>query len=118
MKNNRRLARRKAHEGVFVFEKRGDGLGGGGGGVGITFIREHGELGTSGTRTRRAHVNGLIPDGVATVRWSIGRLTGTEKVQDNMISFDVAADAARAFPEKMVWRDAGGKIVRVVRERR
>ena len=45
-------------------------------------------------------------------------ITRTDRVQDNMVSFDVARSAEDAFPDKMVWRDADGKVIRVVRERR
>ncbi|HEX6715274.1 MAG TPA: hypothetical protein VF066_17925 [Thermoleophilaceae bacterium] len=129
--SNRRLARRGPREGVFVFEKRGDGVSGGGGGGGLRFLREYGQFGTSGIDNRSAHVNGLIPDGVATVTSTFGAvysrgprrkprrypkpITRTDPVQDNMVSFDVARSAENAFPSKMVWRDADGKVVRVVR---
>jgi hypothetical protein len=131
VKNNRRLARRGPREGVFVFEKRGDGMGGGGGGGGLRFLREHGQFGTAGTNDRSAIVSGLIPDGVATVTSTFGTtysrgpgrkprrypkpITRTDVVQDNMVSFEVARSAEDAFPDKMVWRDSDGKVVRVVR---
>jgi hypothetical protein len=134
VRNNRRLAKSIPREGVFVFEFRPDGLGGGGGGVGAKFIRENGEFGSSGTRDGSAVVNGLIPDGVATVTSFFSRkaprgpgrrpkvypktIERTDRVQDNMISFTVARDAEDAFPVKMIWRAADGSIVRVVRERR
>jgi hypothetical protein len=43
-------------------------------------------------------------------------ITRTDQVQDNIVSFEVARSAEDAFPGKMVWRDADGKIARVVRE--
>jgi hypothetical protein len=130
--DNRRLARRGPHEGVFVFEKRTDGIGGGGGGVDLTYLREHGQFGSSGRSDQSAVLSGLIPDGVATVTSTFGTtysrgpdrkprryakaITRTDPVQDNMVSFKVARSAEDAFPEKMVWRDAAGKIVKVVRD--
>jgi hypothetical protein len=120
---NHELARRRPYEGVLVLERRADGgIGGGGGGVNAQFIREQGEFATSGTRSRQAIVNGLIPDGVATVTSFFAAGAGqpaierTDTVQDNMISFVVDRDAAVAFPSKQVWRAADGSIVRLVRQ--
>jgi hypothetical protein len=131
--SNRRLATRGAREGVFVFEKRVDGTGGGGGGGGVAYLRKYGQLGSSGTNDGTAIVNGLVPDGVATVTSTFGTtysrgpgrkprrypkaITRTDPVQDNMLSFQVARSAEDALPEKMVWRDGDGKVVRVVRHR-
>jgi hypothetical protein len=133
VRNNRRLAHRKPQEGVFVFERSGDGVRGGGGGAGLSFLRERGQFGTSGTNDRSAVVSGLIPDGVATVTSTFGTtysrgsgrkprryakpITRTDPVQDNIVSFEVARSAEDAFPDKMVWRDAERKIVKVVRDR-
>jgi hypothetical protein len=131
VRGNRELARRGPREGVFVFDKRGDGMGGGGGGGPIRFLREHGQFGSSGIDQNSSIVTGLIPDGVATVTSTFDTyrrasrakprrypapITRTDQVQDNIVSFEVARSAEDAFPSKMVWRDAGGKIVRVVRE--
>jgi hypothetical protein len=115
VRNNRELATRQPRDGVFVFGKRGDGIGGGGGGVDAAFIRERGEFGTSGDDDKSAIVNGLIPDGVATVTSTYGDYERTDRVQDNMVSFEVARSAERAFPDKAVWRDADGNVVKVTK---
>ena len=130
VQNNRRLARGIAREGVFVFSHNTEGIGGGGGGVGVKFIREHGMFVSSGTRDGTAIVDGLIPDGVATVISYFARkaprapgrrpkdygkpIVRTDRVQDNMVSFEVARDAEDAFAVKMIWRAVDGSIVRVV----
>jgi hypothetical protein len=135
VKNDRRLATRGPREGVFVFDKPKDGMsgGGGGGGGGLRYLREHGQFGSSGINNRSAHVAGLIPDGVATVTSTFGTtysrgpdrkprvypapITRTDPVKDNMVSFTVARSAEDAFANKMVWRDATGKLVKVVKQR-
>jgi len=131
-RNDRRLAKNAPQEGVFVFSHGPNGAGGGGGGGGAGYIRTHGEFGSSGTRQRdQAVVSGLIPDGVATVTSFFSRraprapgrrpkdygkpIERTDRVQDNMISFELARDAEDAFPAKMIWRAADGSIVRVIR---
>jgi hypothetical protein len=132
VRSNRELARRGPREGVFVFDKRDDGLGGGGGGGTVRFLREHGQFGSAGIDGKSSILTGLIPDGVATVTSTFGTtysrgpdakprryraaITRTDAVQDNVVSFEVARSAEDAFPSKMIWRDADGKIVRVVRE--
>lgn len=147
----RRLARRIAHgiqrverrqnaarprEGVFLFERLpGDGgLGSGSGGSNARTIRRSGMFQSSseGRRDRRARVDGLLPDGVATVTATYGRrgvpgfrgkrrryaqaIKRTVPVQDNVISFEVPRSSEDAlFPVRWVWRSADGRIVRVTR---
>jgi hypothetical protein len=132
----RRHARQGPKEGVYIFERSDHGFGGGGG-AGARELHEHGMFFTFGTSARRAHVGGLVPDGVATVTSTFGRahradpadprdrkgdylsvITRTDPVKDNVVSFTVARAAQDAFARKMVWRDANGAIVRVVVEPR
>jgi len=131
VRNDRRRAKNIPYEGVFVFSYGPNGTGGGGGGTSAEFIRTFGEFISTGTRNGDAVVNGLIPDGVATVTSFFSRrsprppgrppkdygkpIERTDRVQDNMISFEVARGAQDAFAVKMIWRAADGSIVRVVR---
>jgi hypothetical protein len=132
-RNNKRLARRLPREGIFVFGRSASGdLLGGGGGAPTSYIREHGSFTSSGASNARAALDGLIPDGVATISSTFARvhsrgpgrrprvyprvITRSDPVQDNIVSFTVARSAEDAFPSKMIWRDADGRVVRVVRD--
>lgn len=125
---------RGPREGVFLFDYRPDGgPRGGGGGTGVSFIRRHGMFGSAGATGQPTIVSGLVPDGVATLTAVFARevsrgryrppkrypraVRRTVTVQDNVVSFTVPRPAPHAFPTRMIWRDADGRVVRVVRER-
>lgn len=108
-----------------------DHLGSGGGGSDAREIRRRGMFrATQLSRRSRAVLSGVVPDGVASIdfvfarRGSRGRgrppvrypsvLRRSEPVQDNVVGFVVARRAEDAFPLRMVWRAADGRIVRVV----
>jgi hypothetical protein len=114
-------------DGIYLFSG-----GGGGGGAPIADFLEHGVFISMGSgpgqgSTLGSRLNGLVPDGVATVSLqypkSVSRgpyyqptiypsaVTRTVAVHDNVISVTVPRDAGDAFPHRMVWRDAGGKVV-------
>ncbi|HEV7751612.1 MAG TPA: hypothetical protein VGO71_08715 [Baekduia sp.] len=111
--------------------------GGGGGGAPIADFRKRGvftSMGTPGGKgtSPRSTLNGLVPDGVATVALeypkSVSRgpyykptvypsaLERTVPVHDNVLSVKVPRDATDAFPHRMVWRDAAGAIVNTFTE--
>ncbi len=117
-------------DGIFLFTRnRGGGGGGGGGGNAAQFAKQ-GNFTSSGSRGRST-LSGLVPDGVASItlqypkRVDRGRYFAptiypsaferTVRVQQNVVSLRVPRGAGDAFPERMVWRDAAGKALRVVR---
>lgn len=120
-------------DGIYLFTKgaRGVGIGGGGGGAGIADFLKHGTFISSG-RDAGSTLVGLVPDGVATVtlqypktvsrgRWYKPTIfprayTRTVRVQQNTLSVHVPRGAGDAFPPRMIWRSAEGKIVRVVKQ--
>lgn len=143
LRSERRRQARGPQEGVFLFDLSvfEDRAGGGGGGSGAREIRRNGLFSASSIRgaSRRSRVDGLIPDGVATVTSTFGRdaskvpiprpkppgsgrkpkryprnVKVTVPVQDNVVSFTVPRAAQDAFADRMVWRSADGRVVRVV----
>ncbi|HEY4278682.1 MAG TPA: hypothetical protein VGM91_10700 [Conexibacter sp.] len=124
----------KPAEAVYLFDRTPSGqIGGGGGGVDLAFIRNHGMVGTSGTRGS-SQVTVLVPDGVASITATFARtvphgkyrapkvypraITMKVPVQDNIASFTAARPAPDAFPTQMVWQAADGSIVKTVRGNR
>ncbi len=118
-------------EGIYLFALRGDGQpSGGGGGGGVASLRTHGSFSSSGGH-RGSQLNGLLPDGVASITFefprviSLGRnfkpktfksaVTRTVRVQNNVVSFSVPRPPQFAFRSRMTWRDAGGNVIRIVR---
>jgi hypothetical protein len=117
---------------IYLFSKGKNGVGvaSGGGGLDIASFQRHGLLMGSG-RDAHSTVTALVPDGVATVtfeypkRVSRGRLykptvypsayTRTVTVQQNVLSLHVPRGPMDGFSARMVWRDAAGRIVHVVR---
>jgi hypothetical protein len=101
--------------------------GGGGGGVTFADFMRHGLFGSSGTFEAGSKVQGLVPDGVAAVKLiypkvvSRGRwykpqvfpsgFTRTLRVQENVVSAHIPRSAPEAFPRRMVWLDATGRVV-------
>jgi hypothetical protein len=116
-------------DGVFLFSR-----GGGGGGASAAELATRGMFfSAGGARRGGATLNGLLPDGVATVtlkypkRVSRGpyykptvfprAFSRTVHVHDNVISLHVTRAAMDAFPHRMIWRDSGGRIIRTVTAR-
>lgn len=118
-------------DGIFLFSRRGDALTSGGGGGDVRSFLARGAFNSAGGG-RSARLNGLLPDGVATVtisypkRVSRGRnyktkvypsaFTRTVEVQENVVSLRVPRGADDAFPARMVWRNKAGAVVRVVKQ--
>lgn len=125
---------RGPREGVFLFDYGPDGGGSGGGGVGVRFIRRYGMFGSSSASGQPTVVSGLVPDGVATLTAVFPREVSrsryrppkryrrasrrTVDVQDNVVAFTVPRPAFDAYPKRMIWRDADGRVVRVVSDPR
>lgn len=121
-------------DGIYLFTRNADGRGGGGGGGGnaAEFLRRGSFTSQGGSGSSR--LNGLVPDGVASVTLEYPRvvsrgrfyeptvypsaLTRTVKVQQNVLSLRVPRGAGDAFPSRMVWRAADGAVIRVIKERR
>lgn len=113
-------------DGIYLF-----GHGGGGGGASIADFRKRGVFGSSGGGSNRSEpssrLNGLLPDGVASVTLEYPKkvsrgpyykptvyphaFTRTVQVQNNVISVAIPRDAGDAFPRRMVWRDAADNVV-------
>jgi hypothetical protein len=109
-------------DGVYLFHD-----GGGGGGVDFAYFKQHGVFGSSGGGADSATVDGLVPDGVATVKLiypkvvSRGRyykpkvfpsaITLTLPVKDNVVSAQVARSAPDALANRMIWLDAAGNVL-------
>ncbi len=131
----RRREGRAPLEGVFVFDRSifQERVGGGGGGGGAREIRRAGSFRASGIRDApgRARVSGLVPDGVATITATFDRagsrlgpgrprryrrvVRRTVSVRENVVSFVVSRAPQDAFAERMVWRSADVRVVRIVR---
>jgi hypothetical protein len=119
-------------DGIYLFSKGKNGVGvaSGGGGMDIASFQRAGLLMGSG-RDAHSTVTALVPDGVATVTFEYpkrvgrGRLykptvypsayTRTVTVQQNVLSLHVPRGPMDGFSARMVWRDAGGRIVHLVR---
>jgi hypothetical protein len=97
-------------DGLFVFSG-----GGGGGGTPVALARENGVfLGSFSTR-RGGRLTGLIPDGVAAIRFHFrGHRARTAAVRENVISIAVRGTGERALSPRMDWLDADGGVLRVV----
>jgi hypothetical protein len=109
-------------DGVYLFQANG-----GGGGVDFAFFEKHGVFGSSGGGEDRATIDGLVPDGVATVKLSYPKVlsrgryykpkvfpsayTVTLRVQENVVSATVPRSAPDALASHMVWLDAAGRVV-------
>lgn len=111
----------------FILDDLGYANGGGGGGE-SRYLATHGGFVSIGGRGKGSTLNGLLPDGVATVELvfpkvvSRGRyykptiyprtLRRTVRVQQNVVSLRVSRPPEDAFPRRMVWRSASGAVVR------
>lgn len=135
LRGERQREARGPVEGVFVFDRSifQGRSGGGAGGGGVREIRRRGSFSASGIRgaAGRARVDGLVPDGVATITATFDRagsrlgpqrprryrrvIKRTVSVQENVVSFVISRAPQDAFAERMVWRSADGSVVRVVR---
>lgn len=135
LRGERQREARGPMEGVFVFDRSffQGRSGGGGGGGGVREIRRRGSFSASGIRGAdgRARVDGLVPDGVATITATFDRVGSrlgrqrprryrrvikrTVSVQENVVSFVISRAPQDAFAARMVWRSADGSVLRVVR---
>lgn len=109
------------HDRIFV-----EGFGGGD----LTSFVERGEFGSAGN-DRSSTLSGIVPDGVASITLDYPRVVSlgplykplvypsalrrTVRVQQNALSVHVPRGAGEAIPPRMVWRDATGKVLRVVK---
>lgn len=109
-------------DGIYLFDK-----GGGGGGADIASFRQRGVFISMGGPSGGSRLNGLVPDGVASItleypkRRSRGKyykptifpraFKRTVAVHDNVISVRIARDAPDAFPHRMIWRDPAGNVI-------
>lgn len=112
---------RKQVDGVYLFQK-----GAGGGGADFAYFKKHGAFGSVGG-TDSSTVNGLVPDGVATVKLIYAKtvprgpdykpavypsaVTLTLPVQENVVSATVPRSAPDAIDYRMQWLDAAGNVV-------
>jgi hypothetical protein len=118
-------------EGVFMLDFVGAGGAGGGiGGMSAAFIREQGMFGSSSGTGRTSRVDGLLPDGVATLEATFSRVgarrpdgppkryarpvTRAVPVQDNVVSFSVPRAPLDAFPSRQIWRGPDGSVIREI----
>lgn len=117
----------KTVDGVYLFQQ-----GGGGGGADFAFFKRHGAFGSVGG-SDHSTLNGLVPDGVATVKLSYAKVvprgpdykptvypsavTLTLPVQENVVSTSVPRSAPDALDFRMVWLDAAGNVLNDVTER-
>lgn len=124
-----RAVKRPTFDGLFSFESDGSSVGSGGGGSSAARFARYGNFLSSGSRTG-AEVTGVVPDGVAAVRFDYPRQVGrgryykpvaypkairrTVRVQDNVLDFHVARGAEDALPRHMTWLAADGSVLRVV----
>jgi hypothetical protein len=108
-------------DGVYLFQD-----GSGGGGADFASFKKHGAFGSIGG-SDHATVNGLVPDGVATVELIYAKVvprgpdykptvyptavTLTLPVQENVVSTTVPRSAPDALSYRMVWLDAAGNVV-------
>jgi hypothetical protein len=109
-------------DGIYLFDK-----GGGGGGADIASFHQRGVFGSSGGANSGSRLDGLVPDGVATITLQFPKtisrgkyykptifahaFTKTIAVHDNVISVWIPRDAPDAFPHHMFWRDAAGAVI-------
>ncbi|HEX4345053.1 MAG TPA: hypothetical protein VHZ31_05780 [Solirubrobacteraceae bacterium] len=107
----------------------------GAGGSGMTdarTLRTHGAFAAGGASGAATTLTGLLPDGVASITLDYpssatrGRdfkpvryrtaYRRTVRVHDNVVTAHVPRRPQDAFPPRMIWRDAHGRVIRVVRE--
>lgn len=109
-------------DGVYLFQASG-----GGGGVDFAFFKRYGVFDSSGGGEDRATIDGLVPDGVATVKLTYPKVLSrgryykpkvfpsaysvSLRVQENVVSATVPRSAPDALARHMVWLDAAGKVV-------
>lgn len=107
--------------------------GGGGGGCGATAsdIETRGSFGTQGS-SHRALIDGIVPDGVATVTfcYPAGPASGFSRkiilpavclkghAVNNVVIVSVPRGAGNALAPKMVWRNAAGQAIKTIPSRR
>jgi hypothetical protein len=108
-------------DGIYLFDSSG-----GGGGADVASLRERGVFGSIGGNDG-SRLNGLVPDGVATVTLEFPKtrsrgpnykpavfpsaFTKTVAVHENVLSVEIPRGAPDAFPHRMVWRDATGAVI-------
>jgi len=121
-------------DGIYLFTRGEHGVAAGGGGGSVKDFLMHGtflSVGGGPGSARRSTLSGLVPDGVASVTLEYPRrvsrgpyfqatvyplaYTRTVKVVDNVLSVHVPREAGDAFPPRMVWRDAQGDVIRVIK---
>jgi hypothetical protein len=91
------------------------GAGGGYCGSGPAAIAAGRSLGSTTTLGGTTTFMALVPDGVATVTLSFpGRATTTARVVGNVLVARSPPGAGARAPEKMVWRSAGGQIIKTI----
>jgi len=121
----------KPVEGVWLFDRYRDGLPHSGGAADLTTLRRFGLFGATSDGRSRSTVSVMVPDGVATVtavypriarrgriqkpRRYPSRVTRSSPVRDNVVAFVVPRDIHDSYPKRFVWRSAGGRVVKVVR---
>jgi hypothetical protein len=107
---------RKPVEGLFLFERDSEGRPASGGSVSLN---------------ARSGVEGMVPDSVARVTATFprvvrhrgdrnprryrSRVTRSALVRDNVFAFVVPRAPEDAFPSRVVWRAADGRVLKVVR---
>ena len=126
---------RKPVEGLFLFERDSDGRPASGGSVSLNELRRKGYVsatfGGSNSRPARSGVEGMVPDSVARVTATFprvvrhrgdrnprryrSRVTRSAPVRDNVFAFVVPRAPEDAFPSRVVWRAADGRVLKVVR---
>jgi hypothetical protein len=120
-------------DGLSLFTAGPQGIGVGGGGGDIAMFLDRGTFGSSGNDSSST-LNGLVPDGVATVTLEYPKVVSrgpyykptvfpsayrrTVRVQENVLSVHVPRGAGDAFPRRMVWRSADGRVLHVFTDRR
>ena len=123
---DRRVDRRLVRESVSLFGLNAGGGGGGVAGATAADIRTHGMYGSSGS-AQGAVLSGVVPDGVATVtfayprqrttgphrRWLVAA-TRTANVINNIVVTPIPRSAENASGFQQIWRDADGRVVRIV----
>jgi hypothetical protein len=111
----------KTVDGVYLFSDHA-----GGGGADFAYFKKHGAFGSIGGNDS-ATVNGLVPDGVATVKLIYAKVlsrgadykptvypsavTLTLPVQENVVSTTVPRSAPDALSYRMIWLDAAGRVI-------
>lgn len=118
-------------DGIYLFTRNANGSGGGGGGGDAGWFATHGIFVSHGGSGHGAQLDGLVPDGVASVTLEYPKRVGrgryykpaefpsafsrTVRVRENVLSVRVPRDAGDAFPARMVWRAADGSVLRIVK---